>query len=393
MPLQPALLSLPEDTLLDDSGVMHNRPDTKTVAAWKKEIRNPLVTDPERKARLHLLLGEYDLAAREMPEDALIHFNAARALLPVTSPLCGRAVYNRAIALYLNAEYSRSATAFHNLLYHDKPALRGFPRKSAAFWLRHAGICAARHGSLAKMGIPRPQKIDVLCAVAGLAISLKAHKLPSDKRLMKSVVRYTGRGSNAQDIVDACDKLRAMGKANVKAHVLTADEEGLKHLPMPVIAHVEHDHFVTVVKADAKGVSYVCVDCGEWPGGKIDLTWEQWRALEADAYVCVVKSGSEPDRVLAKLLDPDAKSASEEAASGGVRFPGIRVAMNPFRPGQTLGSVVELSAAFRGLQPCRRPGPSTADTARMWRPARRSSAASGRRAIVRVATRRPPPIR
>ncbi len=341
--------SLPEVSLLDEGGLIHNPPDAKTVAAWKSELRNPKLKDASRKARLHLLVGEYDLAVREMPEDAIRHFESALSLVPAESPLCGRAAFDRAFALYRNAEYRNAAAGFYSLLHHDKPLLSGFSRQHAAYWLRHTGACAAQHDALAKLGIPRPQKIDVLCAVAGLAISLKAHKLPSDKRLMKAVVRHTGRGSNAQDIVDACDKLRARGKADVKAHVLVADEEGLKALPMPVIAHVEHDHFVTVVKADAKGVSYVCVDCGEWPGGRVDLTWEQWRALEADAYVCVVKTGSEPDRVLARLLDPDAKPA-QSASGGGVRFPGVRVAMNPFRPDQSLGSVVELSAMLRKLQ-------------------------------------------
>ncbi|MBC8134620.1 MAG: hypothetical protein H8F28_01880, partial [Fibrella sp.] len=338
-------VALPENSLLDEAGLLHNPPDVKTVAAWKRELRGPS-PDVSRRAKLHLLIGEYDVSVREMPEDALKHFESARKIAPTTSPLHGWAWFNHAFALYMNGQYADAAESYNDLLHKTDPAPVGFDRRAAASRLRHAGACSAQHASLAELGIPRPQKLDVLCAVAGLAISLKANKMPHDKRLMKMVVRHTGRGSNERDLVNACDKLRAMGKADVKAHVLVADEEGLKALPKPVIAHVEHDHFVTVVEANEKGVAYVCVDCGAWPGGRVDLSWEQWRAMQADGYICVVKAGSEADKVLAKLLDPDAK---QETVSG-VRFPGVRVAMNPFRPGQTLGNIAELSAMYRGLQ-------------------------------------------
>ena len=156
-----------------------------------------------------------------MPEDALAHFTAAKSLTPVTSPLHGWAAFDGAIALYMNGQYRESATAFHDLLHHDKPALRGFPRRYAAYWLRHAGACAAGHEALAKLDIPRPRKLDVLCGVAGVAISLKSLGLPSNKAMVMRHVRSTGRGSTAQDLVDGCDKLRASGIANVRAHVLT----------------------------------------------------------------------------------------------------------------------------------------------------------------------------
>ena len=336
---------LPEGSLLDEGGMMHRPPDVKTVAAWRRELQSPTL-EASRKAHLHLLVGEYDLIIREMPEDALKHFDIARKITPVNSPLHGWAWSNHAYALWMNAQYADAAESFNNLLHKTNPTPVGFDRQVAAYRLRHAGACAASHNRLSDLGIPRPQKIDTLCVVAGFAICMKALKLPYEKRLMKSVVRFTGRGSNERDVIAACDKMRAMGKADVKAHILVADEQGLKALPKPVIAHVEHDHFVTVIEANEKGVAYVCVDCGEWPGGRVDLTWEQWRALEADAYICVVKTNSEPDKVLSKVLNPNA--AKDEVASG-VRFPGIRVAMNPFRPGQSLGNVTELSAMYRGL--------------------------------------------
>jgi len=64
------------------------------------------------------------------------------------------------------------------------------------------------------------------------------------------------------------------------------------------VAHVEHDHFVAVTRADANGVTYLCSDCGPWPGGSVDLTWKQWHALEADAYGVVTSPGSIQDRAM-----------------------------------------------------------------------------------------------
>ena len=151
-------------------------------------------------------------AVREMPEDTLKHFEAARKMTPISSPLHGWAWFNHAFALYMNGQYADAAESYNDLLHKNNPAPFGFDRRVAAYRLRHTGACAASHDALSELGIPRPRKIDVLCVVAGLAISLKAHKLPSDKRLMKSMVRYTGRGSNAQDIVDACDKTAGDGQ-------------------------------------------------------------------------------------------------------------------------------------------------------------------------------------
>ena len=58
-------------------------------------------------------------------------------------------------------------------------------------------------------------------------------------------------------------------------------------LPKPLVAYVEHDHFVSVVRADQRGVSYLCSDCGPWPGGRVDLTWRQWHLLEGGLYAAV----------------------------------------------------------------------------------------------------------
>jgi len=111
------------------------------------------------------------------------------------------------------------------------------------------------------IGIPEPARLDPLCGAAGLAVCLRGLGLPYDRPRVVAACRPTGEGSSLRDLVDACPKLGASGRP------VTADDRGLKALPKPLVVHVEHDHFIAVVRADARGVGYVCSDCGCWPGG------------------------------------------------------------------------------------------------------------------------------
>ncbi len=91
-----------------------------------------------------------------------------------------------------------------------------------------------------------------------------------------------------------------------------ADITGLQALPKPLVAFVEHDHFVAVVKADARGVMYLCSDCGLWPGGEQHLTWKQWRMMEAGPYMALAAPGSDIDQAL-KLASIDVEPANRIA--------------------------------------------------------------------------------
>lgn len=106
----------------------------------------------------------------------------------------------------------------------------------------------------------------------------------------------TGRGSNLRDVLNAAKKL------GVVARPVTADDRGLIALPKPLVAYVEHDHYIAVVRADKRGVSYLCSDCGPWPGGRVDLTWKQWHALDPVLYVAITKPGLASDRWLRTVL-------------------------------------------------------------------------------------------
>ena len=76
------------------------------------------------------------------------------------------------------------------------------------------------------------------------------------------------------------DVIAAARKLGRTAYPIAADDKALINLPKPMVAYVEHDHFIALLRADRQGVSYLCSDCGPWPGGKVDLTWKQWHALE-----------------------------------------------------------------------------------------------------------------
>ncbi len=274
------------------------------AAAWSRELAaHPL---PARAALLHLWLGEWQLAANEQPETALRHFHEARARLAHADRLYGLASYDTAVAFFKEGAYADSEDAFSRLLA-PKTALPGYNRKKCALWLRHAAVCAGYHAERSAQDIPEPPRLDPLCGAAALAAGLRTLGRPSDKKTLLAACRVTGEGSSLNDIRDAGQKL------GVSVDALTADDQGLMALPMPLVAHVEHDHFVALIRADKRGVSYLCSDCGPWPGGRVDLTWKQWHLLEPDVYCAVSIKNSPWNQTITAL------PTTRGTVSGGVQ--------------------------------------------------------------------------
>src|SRR5258708_6069228 len=299
----PGLAAAKADaSLLDEVGRFAQPVPESDYVSWKREIK--LSGPPnERHAWLHVRLGEYELAKNQAPEVAIWHFRQARHLLSSSHPLAGLAQYDSAVALHYRGAYADSAAAFKALLTSKTP-VHGFDRRNCAMFLRHAAACAGYHGQRAKMGIPEPKQLDPLCGVAQLAICLRALGMPYYRATVSKVCKYTGEGSSLRDIADACKKLGLNGRA------IKADEQGLIALPKPLIAHVEHDHFVTVVRADKSGVSYVCSDCGPWPGGRVGLSWKQGRAFEGGVFFFDLKTGGESDILIGEGVTTGAPHAT-----------------------------------------------------------------------------------
>ena len=162
---------------------------------------------------------------------------------------------------------------------------------------------------------PNRPRLDPLCGAAALAACLRNAHRAYDKRTVLANCRVTGMGSTMKDLIDAA---RKMGMA---AHSVTADEQGLRALPKPLIAHVENDHFIVVTHTDAKYVTYLCSDCGAWPGGEVKLTWAQWRALEANAYVAVVPKDSDWDKAITQATSKSVKPELLTVAMVGQHLP------------------------------------------------------------------------
>ena len=102
------------------------------------------------------------------------------------------------------------------------------------------------------------------------------------------------------------DLERAADKLGLHHYVFAADTEGLKALPSVLVGYVEHDHFVAITKTDSTGVTYLCADCGRWPGGTQHVTWKQWRMMEAGPYMALATPGSDTDEAL-KLASAEAR--------------------------------------------------------------------------------------
>lgn len=265
--IKPAVSPQPSMTLLDEVGHVGRPIPIAEVQNWKYALKTRHLT-PMQAARLHISLGEYLLGHDQHPSAAIWHFQTARHLVPSSNPIGGLAAYDKAMAIYWEGAYGQAADSFR-YLSNPKTVQRGYSWQSALLWSRRAAACAGYHAEHEALGIPEPPSLDPLCAAASLAASLRALKQPYSRSVVLAHMRVTGEGSTLQDAVKAGPAL------GVTVRPVTATDAGLIALPKPVIAFVEHDHFVSVVKADKKGVSYLCSDCGPWPGGQVNLTWQQ----------------------------------------------------------------------------------------------------------------------
>ena len=317
-------------TLLDEVGRLARAVAPAEVAGWQRE----LMTHPPlaRVAALHLWLGEYALAHDHQPKAAAQQFRIAQHLTGPADAMHGLAAYDGALALFYKGTYQDANDAFHRLLL-PKTRLAGYDVRACALWWRHASACAGYHAQRSDMGIPEPPQLDPFCGVAALAASLHPLNLPSDRKALLAACRVTGEGSTLADLEVGARKL------GTSLHRVTVDDKGLIALPKPLIAHVERDHFIAVVRADAKGVSYLCSDCGPWPGGRVNLTWKQWHALDSDTFGVLARPGGTWDKALSSLQS----SPSTEM--------GVRVAMmedlSRLRAHHTF-AVLSLEALLRG---------------------------------------------
>lgn len=278
-------------TLLDQVGLLTRPVPAAQVASWYAEKGVGHVA-PARAALLNLWMGEWELAHNQHPQVARPLFRQARILSRRSDSLYGLASYDDAIALFYEGDYAEATAAFSHLVT-SQSGLGGYDRRDCALWLRHASACNAYHVARAKLGIPEPPRLDPLCGVAALAACLRSLGMPFDKQTLLHASHVTGEGNNMSDVADAAKRLGA------SAYSVSADEHALMQMPLPMVAYVEHDHFVALVRADKSGVSYLCADCGPWPGGRINLSWAQWRQMNPGLYLAVTKPGSEWDKRIA----------------------------------------------------------------------------------------------
>lgn len=276
-------------SLIDEQGRLRRDVSAGEEKAWRIELQEgPSVA---RKARLLIQLAEVDIARHE-PVRAQARLNTAASMLPPASPDRGLARFDAAITIFRQGKFTDAKEAFRNLV-HSK--LHGFDRRIAALYSRHAAACEGYHQLHNNLGIPEPRELDPLCGISALAICLRGRNMPYPKADLKKKVYFNGEGSSMADLEKALPSLGLSGR------MVTADEQGLQRLPKPLVAFVEHDHFVAVTKADKQGVSYYCSDCGPWPGGPVQLTWKQWRAMEASTFLAVAKKDSSEALALANL--------------------------------------------------------------------------------------------
>ncbi len=276
-------------TLLDERGYLRCGATGYDAEGWRHELLDH--PSNARQARLRIQIGEFELGRRE-PVRAERYFREAVRLAAPTSPDRGLAAYDAALSLFLQGRFPESRHEFRAAY---RSNLTGFNRKNASMYAAHASACASYHASHRALGIPEPTRLDPLCGATSLAVALRQFGLPYAESVVLPQVKRTGEGSSFDDLLAALPKLGLSGRA------VTMDERGLRAIKTPLVAFVERDHFVAVTGADASGVTYYCSDCGCWPGGKIHLTWKQWRAMDAGTYLALAKAGSPKAIALAHL--------------------------------------------------------------------------------------------
>lgn len=342
-------------SLLDDIGHLKSGIAPHQIVLWQQRLHASSYTKLSslEKARLQLWQGEVRLARDEEPLDAVSYFatalRLAKAATPKSSPTShaghlnshpaqlSPSSHDRLVAAaiksisqrdigfsqFYSGRYAHAAQSLRALLTSHQP-LVGLDRRAVALFQRHASACAGYHADREKLGITEPTRLDPLCGVEALAACLRDLHLPSDKKTVLPTCRVTGEGSNLQDIIDAAHKFQ------LTAIPFSADAQGLQALHTALVAYVEHDHFVALTKADKEGVTYLCSDCGLWPGGEKHVTWKQWKAMEAGPYLAICKPGSLVEQALRSALQPGAKSSSLSRANGQPKtvlaaLPGIQV--------------------------------------------------------------------
>jgi RHS repeat-associated protein len=308
-PARQLALPLPM-SLLDSIGGFIKNPQPWQIQMWKAALHR-CAESVSDMAQQHIWLGEVALAGDEDVATAAYHFAAVSHLKGVRHDLLGLARYDQAVTLFDHSTFMAAATAFKSLLASKQS--EGYSRRNCTFWLRRAESAAGRQLEREAMGIPEPSHLDPECAAAALAICFHSLGLPDSRSFVLSILHVTGEGSTLQDIEDAARRV------GMVARPVVADDEGLMALPKPAVAFVEHDHFVCLTGASRQGVTYVCSDCGPWPGGKILLSWKQWHALEPWLYATVLKPQSPPDRALnLALSSPLGSKGFDVASAGGV---------------------------------------------------------------------------
>ena len=294
-------------TKLDE--IAHWKADAESTdpAAWHKEAA-AIATSITVKADDDIWLGEYALAKQENPKGAEKLFDKAMEVAPRSSQEHYVAAYDHALSSFFQGEYAQTFGEIGHIMK-SRPV--GLDRKDIVWLYIHSRACAGYHAQRSAMGITEPTKVDPLCAAASLAVCLRELGMNYSRAKVLASVRHTGEGSNLQDIIDAAPKL---GLTAVP--VATGNPKKFKTLPMPLVAHVEHDHFIAVLRTDKAGVVYNCSDCGVWPGGFKHVTWKQWKAMEADAYAVLARKGSPLDLALASYI-PGTRGDVKSAVAGG----------------------------------------------------------------------------
>lgn len=277
-------------TLLTPAGTLARSLPEYQLKRWHREIALTQVA-PERKAVLHLWLGEYELGNNREAKKARTHFDRALVLATKGSLVSGLARVDRAMALFYEGDFTQAERAFTNLT-RLKIVERGVDRQSCLQWLRHVQAWAGQHRYHAQQGIREPLKLDPYCGVMALSSCLKAQRCDLSRKQLLKICPISGRGSSDKNLVAAAQTL------GFRALKLKTNEQGLIALPKPLIAYVEHDRFVTVLHADQNGIEYTCCDCGSQ-----HLTWKQWRLLEANPCITVTRPGTTEDVWLMDILE------------------------------------------------------------------------------------------
>jgi RHS repeat-associated protein len=266
---------------LDLGGRLEQQVDHSKVREWAQEAKSR----DSSGTLANIWLGEWELGRCQDPGAAFAYFSKALARERTWTSRKILAEFDTALLLGRQGRNQEALDALKPVNPFRTSLDRISKGRIAMLDFQVRARKGLRERNLAK-GIPEPvNKLDPQCGKKSLSAALS--KLLRKRVEVDRVCRSTGLGNSLEDLKVACNKL------GIRSYLIEATPQATKSLPTPLVAYVDHDHFVAVLGSNSKGLDVQCSECTGGSSRRID--WAQWKLMEPSAYLVPLRKDSATD--------------------------------------------------------------------------------------------------